>query len=126
MVKEKKLKGFGGWLIAFQFELWGQLFISLMTIFILNIILALFFIAFTIVELIFFYQKKKNFILLGKIGLVISLIFEIGIVWVGTLMGAPTDSSNPISAYFGIGISRIIWFLYLVKSERVKKTFVKK
>ncbi len=120
---EKKIKGLGGWLIFLQITLWASLVISLITLIFYSLSIALYIstilsLILLIIDFIFLYKKKEAFILFSVILLWISLFSNIIITFFSF---QEIISFVILTIYF---FEDICWTIYLLKSRRVKNTFI--
>jgi hypothetical protein len=128
----KELKGLGGWLVLIQINLWASIILYATGI-INSIILDSSIIVFYILLLgltgyTFFlmYSKNKKFLKFAIINLWVQLFIPLINTFGLTInAGTPQEAGTIFGSLFPLILYSIIWTNYLLKSKRVKNTFVK-
>ncbi len=120
MNKKQPPKGIGGWMILFQIGFWWGLLLMIENIIyfsnenlILNLILSIISSILILISIILMYSHKKQFVLIA----IITLWF----IFLMLLLESLTHLWDIIIQT----IPPVLWTIYLIKSKRVKNTFVK-
>lgn len=121
-----ELTGIGGWLIVMMIGLMGSILLEAVSLYIdlaagtyLEFGLDLCFLSFAIICLVFMFRHSRHFPKLGialyVFGLLNNLFFYV----------THDSPPNTIGSIVGSLIGTAIWVTYLLRSKRVKNTFVR-
>lgn len=120
MPEKKQLKGLGGWLILLQIGLLFNLLFSILEQFMREQSwFWLIFSFFTLIIIIFMWSVSKYFPKMAIIFVWGSLVSGV-IIFI--IAGTSNFSTRPNLYNF---VNTIVWTIYLIRSKRVKNTFVR-
>ena len=146
---KSELKGLGGWLVLmgigivvsplvalfglnssaklvgdpFALESLSQFNNLIVPFFKFTVMYSLMLFVYSIVVAIMFFRKKKVFVKLNIIGYIIAVVYAIASVI--AFIGMPSSAfGDIIQSLVSAVIGGVIWTMYLLKSVRVKNTFI--